>query len=439
MRVPVPNLSTNNALSFSQSLYNYDYDDTYAFDVSKIGNYEPLPMLLTAAAIRQFRSDRSLEPWQTQLVFNDDKNYQYACHMGFFQAAGFPQGKAPGEAPGSTSYIPLTKMNIVELIQMAFIEGGSIDQGEIIETEAKRLSRVLSQGRPEFQKLLQYLLREAIRNIPEHAQTNDIWLCGQYWHNRDEAEIAILDEGIGVFRSLSRNRIQLKFRKPETALAFCVEHLELKDVLVFQAARIDPHEMRGLSIGYDVVPIIVLNRKDEYSARLFTLVHELAHIVLRNTGICNDVSVDGASSKIEQFCNEVAGLVLVPNQELKTHQAITQIKKYGLDDAYVRSIARDFAVSREVIINRLCAINVISKAVYLERLRQYTAEYIEYAAKKRGGQIPPALDIGSQVGRLYTRTVLSAFHNEELSVRDASGYLQNLKPKHFDSLERWCL
>ena len=233
--------------------------------------------------------------------------------------------------------------------------------------------------------------------------------------------------------------IQLKFRKPETALAFCVEHLELKDVLVFQAARIDPHEMRGLSIGYDVVPIIVLNRKDEYSARLFTLVHELAHIVLRNTGICNDVSVDGASSKIEQFCNEVAGLVLVPNQELKTHQAITQIKKYGLDDAYVRSIARDFAVSREVIINRLCAINVISKAVYLERLRQYTAEYIEYAAKKRGGQIPPALDIGSQVGRLYTRTVLSAFHNERLSVRDASGYLQNLKPKHFDSLERWCL
>ena len=232
--------------------------------------------------------------------------------------------------------------------------------------------------------------------------------------------------------------MQLKFRKAENALAFWVDNLEKKDILVFQAARIDPHEMRGLSIGYDVVPIVVLNRKDEYSARLFTLVHELAHIVLRNTGICNDVSIEGSSSKIEQFCNEVAGFALVPNQELKAHPAITQIKKSGLDDTYVRSIARDFAVSREVIINRLCAINIISKTAYLDRLRHYTAEYNEYAAKKRGGQIPPALDVGTQVGRLYSRTVLSALHNDQISIRDTSGYLQNLKPKHFESIERWC-
>lgn len=209
MRIVVPNLSTNNALSFSQSLESSDYDDKYIFDVSKISNYEPLPMLLTAATIRHFCIERSLDSQQIQLYYNDDKNYQYACHMGFFQAAGFVQGKAPGEAAGSTTYIPLTKINITELTRKAFNEGRFMDQGDIIETEAKRLSRVLSQGQPEFQKLLQYLLREAIRNIPEHAETNDVWLCGQYWPNRGEgeAEIAILDEGIGVFTSLTKNQI----------------------------------------------------------------------------------------------------------------------------------------------------------------------------------------------------------------------------------------
>ncbi len=55
--------------------------------------------------------------------------------------------------------------------------------------------------------MLQYLLREAIRNIPEHAETDDVWLCGQYWHNRDLAEIAILDEGIGIFKSISHNQV----------------------------------------------------------------------------------------------------------------------------------------------------------------------------------------------------------------------------------------
>ena len=207
MKITVPRLSTSNALSFCHSLPNYDLAETYFFDVTDINNYEPLPMLLTAAAIRQFRSARSLTPWQTQLIFDDTSSYQYACHMGFFKAAGFIQGKAPGEAPGSISYIPLTKLNINDLTKQAISKGRFADQGDIIEAEAKRLSQVLSQGRLEFQKLLQYLLREAIRNIPEHADTSEIWLCGQYWHNRDEAEIAILDEGIGIYRSLSKNHI----------------------------------------------------------------------------------------------------------------------------------------------------------------------------------------------------------------------------------------
>lgn len=211
MRIVVPNMSTSSALAFSQKLATLDSDDTYVFDVSRIGNYEPLPMLLTAAAIRHFSSARSLDPRQTRLVFNDDKNYQYACHMGFFQAAGFAQGKAPGEAPGSTSYIPLTKIDIAELTRKAFENGEFAEQGDIIELEAKRLSRILSQGQPEFQKLLQYLLREAIRNIPEHAGTSKVWLCGQYWHNRDLAEIAILDEGIGIYNSLAHNRIHRNY------------------------------------------------------------------------------------------------------------------------------------------------------------------------------------------------------------------------------------
>lgn len=163
-------------------------------------------MLLTAASIRQFCHQRSLAQEQLQLIYKDDVNFQYACHMGFFQAAGFPYGKAPGEALGSSSYIPLTKINISDLTNRFFEEGNFADQGEIIEWEAKRLSTILSQKNIEFQKLLQYLLREAIRNIPEHAGTDDVWLCGQYWPSRDLAEIAILDEGIGIYESLSRNQ-----------------------------------------------------------------------------------------------------------------------------------------------------------------------------------------------------------------------------------------
>lgn len=59
------------------------------------------------------------------------------------------------------------------------------------------------------------------------------------------------------------DEVQLKLRKPEVALMYCISKLEAQDFLIFQAAKIQPEEMRGLSVAYDVFPIIALNRKDE--------------------------------------------------------------------------------------------------------------------------------------------------------------------------------
>ena len=224
MKITIPRLSTSNALTFCESLPVVEADDTYFFDVSQINNYEPLPMLLTSAAIRQFCEQRKLMPWDIQLLYEDNSDYTYACHMGYFQAAGFHQGKAPGEATGSSSYIPLTRINVRELQAKAVTDGNFGEQGDIIEIEAKRLAVVLSQGKIELRKLLQYLIREAMRNIPEHAGTNDIWICGQYWHNRNIAEIAILDEGIGVFESLKQNPVHRKYvTSNEEALRWAIQ------------------------------------------------------------------------------------------------------------------------------------------------------------------------------------------------------------------------
>lgn len=233
---------------------------------------------------------------------------------------------------------------------------------------------------------------------------------------------------------------QKHFRKPESALSYCISKLEEQDFLIFQAVNINPSEMRGLSVAYDEFPIIALNRKDENSARLFTLFHELVHILTRTSGICNEIGQDDISqNQIELMCNKIAGLALVPEQQLKSNPNISNIKKYGLDDVYVSALARDFAVSKEVIINRLWSIGIISKNTYFETLKRYSVEYLTYKnKKKKDGFIPPALDKGTQVGKLYAKTILSAYHSDKISPRDASGYLLGLKVKHFSTIERWC-
>ena len=236
------------------------------------------------------------------------------------------------------------------------------------------------------------------------------------------------------------NKVQSKFRNSNTALHYCISKLEEKDFLVFQATKIEPLEMRGLSIAYDSFPIIVINRKDEYSARLFTLVHELVHILTKTSGICNDIGQNQVSQKdIELLCNKVAGCVLVPEEDLRQNKYFLHLQQTSFNDNDIIALSRDFGVSKEVIINRLWSLDVISQILYFETLKRYTDEYLSYKKnKKQSGFVQPAIDKGTQVGKLFARTVLSAYHADKITPREASNYLLGLKIHHFDKVERWC-
>lgn len=254
-------------------------------------------------------------------------------------------------------------------------------------------------------------------------------------YNADDEEIAKTIRNLLELNS----DVQRTFRKPENALSYCAKKLEQHDVLVFQAAKIQPDEMRGLSIAYEQMPIIVVNRKDEPSARLFTLCHELAHIVTRTSGICNNMSEDYLfENPWEKRCNHIAGLILVPKDDIQQHIGVSEIRQYGFDDGRVYAISRDYAVSREVILHCLWDMDVITKEFYFKTLERYSEEYKAYKSKQKGGFLPPTLDIGTQVGKLYAQTVLSAYYSDRISARDTSNYLLNLKAKNFGKLESWC-
>lgn len=82
---------------------------------------------------------------------------------------------------------------------------------------------------------------------------------------------------------------------------------EKMGVLIFETKGVFLEEMRGLCIFHDEVPIILLNGKDTTNGRIFSLFHELTHLLLGESAICEN----NESSKEEIFCNAVAGEFLV--------------------------------------------------------------------------------------------------------------------------------
>ena len=70
---------------------------------------------------------------------------------------------------------------------------------------------------------------------------------------------------------------------------------------------------RGFSIADNVVPFIVINGRDTRAAWTFTLLHEMVHLILGQTG----VSGQQAEDEIERFCDDVAGGFLLPEHEAR--------------------------------------------------------------------------------------------------------------------------
>ncbi len=234
---------------------------------------------------------------------------------------------------------------------------------------------------------------------------------------------------------------QCKFRNSNEAFNYYLEAFASIGILVFQASKVDKNIMRGMSIYDPIFPIIVVNRKDEYNARIFTLIHEFVHILTRTPGICDTFSIERQSRfDIEIKCNRIAADALVPQDTLTAEREWHQITQTGWDDICIQRIAKNFAVSREVIIGRLLSLDKITLAFYNAKLSQYTDEYEQYQRnhKKKDGFLPPSTDICSQVGKLYARTVMSAYSQEIITPRDASQFLSGLRLQHFGKVERWC-
>ncbi|MFP3090576.1 ImmA/IrrE family metallo-endopeptidase [Treponema sp. TIM-1] len=214
--------------------------------------------------------------------------------------------------------------------------------------------------------------------------------------------------------------------------------LENMGVLVFQAAGVSPVEMRGLSVLEEIFPIIVVNRKDPISARIFTLAHEFTHLVTRTAGICDNAGMSELSSfDIELKCNHIAAQILVPEELLKTNNDYKQLVAEW-DDVLVRQIANAFSVSREVIIGRLLTFKNISLDFYRRKMRQYAEEYNQTKQNKKDGLLLPDIDKETQLGKAYISTVLTAYNQEIITARDAIQYFDGLRLEHFEKLERWC-
>lgn len=244
----------------------------------------------------------------------------------------------------------------------------------------------------------------------------------------DESDEEIANKIREYFGIASPYRFKSEYNN--NAFNFFRERLEEKGIIVMQLTEISLDEIRGLSLYYDKYPIIALNNKDTANAKVFSLFHELAHIVRRTSALCT-IEVENQSDNEERICDSIAAKVLVPEGSFR--EMIRNIDCWDTQELY--KIAIRYGVSNLVILRRLYNLNEISYLDYSELYHDCMEEFYLHQSKKGSPQIRYHIRYVSESGKLFPNVIIDAQATGKITVGEACLML-GVNVQHFGNIER---
>ena len=153
----------------------------------------------------------------------------------------------------------------------------------------------------------------------------------------------------------------------------------LKGDLGSYHTAIDVEIFRGFAIADRVAPFVVVNDRDARSAWSFTLLHELVHLLLGQTGVGGVL----AETALERFCDGVAGDFLLPPEDL----GYLQLNGGGLSDWDTEQRIGDFArtrnLSRTMVAYQAYRFGMVNQEEFSRLYRSFHQQWLNYRDARR--------------------------------------------------------
>ena len=178
--------------------------------------------------------------------------------------------------------------------------------------------------------------------------------------------------------------------------------------------KLDPDEFQGFALVDEYAPLVFVNGADFKAAQMFTLAHELAHLLVGETGLSRFQEFRPVDHVTEQFCNRTAAEFLVPERELQAFWSTAR----GRIDPY-EAIARQFKVSSLVAARRTLDLKLIGEDDFSDFYRELQDQerHRQQTSKQSGGEF-----WGTQKWRLGPRfggAIVRAVKEDRLLYREA--------------------
>lgn len=199
--------------------------------------------------------------------------------------------------------------------------------------------------------------------------------------------------------------------------------IEENGIYIFQH-HFSQNIIDGFCISDEIFPIIFLDNQKAEARRIFTIAHELAHILLGTNSITIEDTdsinnLDAQDQAIERFCNRMANEILIPQSDFQnefSQKPATEIKFY-------KDASRRYRVSTQVILYKCLNLNWINYSQF-ENIMGDMGNYRNRSPRTKN---PGGNFYRNQVsywGEKFLREIIQKGHDGKISMSDLSSLLR---------------
>ncbi len=205
--------------------------------------------------------------------------------------------------------------------------------------------------------------------------------------------------------------------------------LEKHGVSVFKEA-FKNDAFSGFCLYDNRFPVIFINNSKPATRQIFTLFHELAHLLLGTGGIDKQPDdyiniLKGDDRKIEILCNQFAGEFLVPDYDFDK-----RIAGISVSDTFLQQLSERYHVSQEVILRKFLNRGAVDQAYYESKVKQWAGNL----PRKSGSGGDYYRTKGVYLGEPYIEKAFGRYYQNKISVEQLAGYL-DVKVRNISGME----
>lgn len=192
-------------------------------------------------------------------------------------------------------------------------------------------------------------------------------------------------------------------------------------------------DISGFSLMDDQFPVIFLNNSTPHTRQIFTLWHEVAHILFSTSGVTKEDDsfihhLVGESKTIEVRANALAGAFLVPSEDFN---AIIHSGPYT--EEYFSSLANRYHVSREVVLRKHSDLDLVTQEYYDEKTREWKQQYA--SSENKSGQGDYYNNQVAYLGVKFLQLAFNRYYQGRIDLNQLAEYV-NIKAKNVPKLEQ---